>query len=201
MILLFYMFSLFLLGSAVSVIVNRNPVYAVLSLVLCFLNAAGLFLLLGAEFVATILIVVYVGAVAVLFLFVVMMLDVHFETTRAAIARYRIPIIVLGAILAAELILVLVYWPTSTIRGELSPTALSAFKTNTHRIGEILYTTHAVPFQIAGLILLVAMIGAIVLTLRPRTEVRRQDVRSQIQTSAQDRLQMKDVPANQGVKV
>ncbi len=176
----FYLFAAVTVMSGLLVIVARNPVHAVLWLILAFFNAAGLFVLLGAEFLAMILVVVYVGAVAVLFLFVVMMLDVDFASLRAGFIRHASVGALVGLVLLVELIMVL----TSRLIGGASIVATKAAQvpqtvpnlTNTEAIGRLLYTQYVYFFQAAGLILLVAMIGAIVLTLRHKEGVRRQSV-------------------------
>jgi NADH-quinone oxidoreductase subunit J len=175
----FYLFSAVVIGSAFLVVASRNPVHAVLFLILAFVNAAGLFVMLGAEFLAMILIVVYVGAVAVLFLFVVMMLDVDFDALKQGVLQY-LPIGgVVGLILMIELIAVLggaLYRPEVVAAPMPPPTEVS----NIAAIGALLYTRYVYFFQAAGLILLVAMIGAIVLTLRHKANVRRQDISAQV---------------------
>jgi NADH-quinone oxidoreductase subunit J len=181
--LFFYLFAAVTVMSGLLVIVARNPVHAVLWLIVAFFNAAGLFVLLGAEFLAMILVVVYVGAVAVLFLFVVMMLDVDFASLRAGFIRHASVGALVGLVLLVELLLVL----TSRLIGGVSIVANKAAKapvvdqtiTNTEAIGRLLYTQYVYFFQAAGLILLVAMIGAIVLTLRHKEGVRRQSIAAQ----------------------
>ena len=181
--LFFYLFAAVTVMSGLLVIVARNPVHAVLWLILAFFNAAGLFVLLGAEFLAMILVVVYVGAVAVLFLFVVMMLDVDFASLRAGFIRHASVGALVGLVLLVELLLVL----TSRLIGGVSIVANKAAQppvvdhaiTNTEAIGRLLYTQYVYFFQAAGLILLVAMIGAIVLTLRHKEGVRRQSIAAQ----------------------
>jgi NADH-quinone oxidoreductase subunit J len=179
----FYLFAAMTVAAGAMVIVARNPVHAVLFLILAFFNAAGLFVLLGAEFLAMILVVVYVGAVAVLFLFVVMMLDVDFAALRAGFIKNAPLGAIVGLILLAELILVLgvqIVQPTvlATPAAPI-PTAGSGI-TNTEAIGRVLYTRYVYYFQVAGLILLVAMIGAIVLTLRHKEGVKRQSISRQV---------------------
>jgi NADH-quinone oxidoreductase subunit J len=179
----FYLFASMTVVAGIMVIATRNPVHAVLFLILAFFNAAGLFVLLGAEFLAMILVVVYVGAVAVLFLFVVMMLDVDFAQLRAGFMKHAPLGASVGLLLLAELIIILLY---RFVRpGVLAspaapaPTAGSGIS-NTEAIGRVLYTTYFYYFQGAGLILLVAMIGAIVLTLRHKQGVKRQSIRQQV---------------------
>ena len=178
----FYVFAVVAIMSAALVVTNRNPVYSVLFLVLTFFNAAGLFVLLGAEFLAMMLVVVYVGAVAVLFLFVVMMLDINFVELRQGFVRY-LPIgLVIGLILAAELIFVLGSGAVAPVLGQAiaMPIPAIAQMGNTQALGTILYTHYFYLFQAAGLILLVAMIGAIVLTHREREGVKRQKIANQV---------------------
>jgi NADH-quinone oxidoreductase subunit J len=176
----FYLFSAVTIASGVMVIGSRNPVHSVLFLILAFVNSAGLFMLLGAEFLAMILVVVYVGAVAVLFLFVVMMLDVDFVQLRQGFLNY-LPIgALIGIVLLAELLIVLSGWyfaPEATTM-PVAPTLPGT--TNTAALGAILYTRYILFFQAAGLILLVAMIGAIVLTLRHKVGVKRQSIAVQV---------------------
>ena len=195
----FYLFSLLAVASAVLVITARNPVHSVLFLILCFFNAAGLFVLLGAEFLAMILIVVYVGAVAVLFLFVVMMLDVDFAELRSEMLNY-LPIGgVIGLILLVELVLVFGTWvlPGAVIGHAAAPSADSV--QNTRALGEILYTKYVFFFETAGLILLVAMIGAIVLTLRHRTGIKRQDIATQVARGPATAMEIVKVKSGEGL--
>jgi NADH-quinone oxidoreductase subunit J len=180
----FYVFAFILIASAVMVVTARNPVHSVLYLILAFFNAAALFLIAGAEFLAMILIIVYVGAVAVLFLFVVMMLDVDFAQLREGFQRYAPIGAVVGGILFLELVLVLGAWRFATDAQDLRLAPIPDGVTNTEAIGRILYTDHIYLFQLSGLILLVAMIGAIVLTLRDRPGTKRQNVAEQIARSS-----------------
>jgi NADH-quinone oxidoreductase subunit J len=176
--LFFYIFSAVTVASAFMVIAARNPVHSVLFLILSFVNAAGLFVLLGAEFLAMILIVVYVGAVAVLFLFVVMMLEVDFDALRQGFLQY-LPIgALVGMVLLVELVLVLggALISPETVAGTAAPTPPLEQVSNTEAIGLLLYTRYIFFFQTAGLILLVAMVGAIVLTLRHKVGIKRQDI-------------------------
>jgi NADH-quinone oxidoreductase subunit J len=178
----FYLFAFIVCASGLMVILARNPVHSVLWLILAFFNAAGLFLVIGAEFLAMILVIVYVGAVAVLFLFVVMMLDVDFATMRSGFARYLPFGLLLGLVLAVELILVAGAWAFGdlTVAARAAPApGPEAGLSNTQAIGTILYTDYVFAFQLAGMILLTAMVGAIVLTLRHRPGVKRQDVAKQ----------------------
>src|ERR1700748_1747285 len=172
--LAFYFFSAILIASAVMVIASRNPVHSVLFLILSFFNAAGLFVLLGAEFLGMILVVVYVGAVAVLFLFVVMMLDVDFAELKRGALQYLPFGSLIGLILVAELVMAGSVWIVKPVALAAKAHATPTGMTNTEALGHILYTDYVYYFQIAGLVLLVAMIGAIVLTLRQRPGVRRQ---------------------------
>lgn len=175
----FYLFAGITVASAFMVVTSRNPVHSVLFLILAFVNAAGLFLLLGAEFLAMLLIVVYVGAVAVLFLFVVMMLDVDFAEFRQGFLNY-LPIgALIGLIFAVELLLVVGAWVIDPQIVRAPVAAIPAGITNTDAIGRVLYTQYVYYFQAAGLVLLVAMIGAIVLTLRDRPGIKRQDIAQQ----------------------
>ena len=183
--LAFYLFAFILIASAVMVVTSRNPVYSVLYLILAFFNAAALFLIAGAEFLAMILVIVYVGAVAVLFLFVVMMLDVDFVQLREGFQRYAPIGAVIGGILFLELLFVLGAWSFAADAGDLRLAPTPAGVSNTEAIGRILYTDYFFLFQASGLILLVAMIGAIVLTLRDKPTARRQSVAGQIARSAE----------------
>jgi NADH-quinone oxidoreductase subunit J len=195
----FYLFASICVASAVMVIAARNPVHSVLFLILAFVNAAGLFLIMGAEFLAMILIVVYVGAVAVLFLFVVMMLDVDFAELREGFLRYMPIGLVVGAVLLAELVLVVGAWVVGPSVKAAMPIATDPGVTNTEAIGRVLYTTYAYFFQAAGLVLLVAMIGAIVLTLRQREGVKRQSVEQQVARTKATAMEVVDVKPGQGV--
>jgi NADH-quinone oxidoreductase subunit J len=191
----FYVFSVVMIASAMMVIVARNPVHSVLFLILAFFNAAALFVLLGAEFLAMILVVVYVGAVAVLFLFVVMMLDIDFAALKQGAMQYLVLGSVIGLALLFELGIVLYLGKF----GGTAPVApASTGISNTEALGRILYTDYIFYFQTAGIILLVAMIGAIVLTLRHRPEVRRQSIRRQVGRQPADAIEMRDVKPGQG---
>ena len=198
----FYMFAFIAVAGALMVVVARNPVHSVLWLILVFFNAAALFLLTGAEFLGMILLVVYVGAVAVLFLFVVMMLDVDFAAMKRGVLDYAPIGAIVGIILLGELLIVLggqalsVPAPSATALPIPDP----ATRTNTAAIGDILYTDYVYFFQIAGLVLLVAMIGAIVLTLRdPRPHVKRQDVAKQVNRTVADSIEVVDVESGKGI--
>jgi NADH-quinone oxidoreductase subunit J len=193
----FYVFSAVLVASGVMVIASRNPVHSVLFLILAFFNAAALFILLGAEFLALILVIVYVGAVAVLFLFVVMMLDINFVELRRGFLQY-LPIgFTIGAILAIELLLVFGTWAVAPTIAQ--PLAQAPGVTNTQALGALLYTRYVYAFQAAGMVLLVAMIGAIVLTLRSREGVRRQKIAQQVGRRRQDTLEVVKVRPRQGI--
>jgi NADH-quinone oxidoreductase subunit J len=193
----FYAFSAVLVASGVMVIASRNPVHSVLFLILAFFNAAALFLLLGAEFLALILVIVYVGAVAVLFLFVVMMLDINFVELRRGFLQY-LPIgFTVGVILAIELVLVFGTWAAAP--SIAAPLAQAPGVTNTQALGALLYTRYVYAFQAAGMVLLVAMIGAIVLTLRTREGVRRQKISQQIARRRKDTLEVVKVRPRQGI--
>ncbi len=193
--LAFWLFAGVLIASAVMVVTSRNPVHSVLFLILAFFNAAALFLIAGAEFLAMILVIVYVGAVAVLFLFVVMMLDVDFAALRQGFQRYAPVGAVIGAILFLELVLVFGTWQFANDAAALRLNPTPAGVDNTRALGRILYTDHVWLFQLAGLILLVAMIGAIVLTLRGKPEAKRQDVAAQIARSGSVKLRTPPVGA------
>ena len=195
----FYVLSAIAIVSAFAVIAARNPVHSVLFLILTFFTSAGLFVLLGAEFLAMLLVVVYVGAVAVLFLFVVMMLDVDFTELKRGFLSYM-PI---GALIAAALLaeLVLVASAATSTRG--APIALSPDQvgdvTNAEAIGRVLYTDYLLVFQMAGLVLFVAMVGAIVLTLRHRSGVKKQDIAAQVGRRRSEAVELKDVRPGQGL--
>ncbi|MDT2030828.1 NADH-quinone oxidoreductase subunit J [Planktomarina sp.] len=194
----FYAFSMSTLIGGIFTVVARNPVHSVLWLILAFLSAAGLFVLLGAEFVAMLLIIVYVGAVAVLFLFVVMMLDVDFAELKAEMAKYLPLGLVIGVIVLIQLMFAFGVWDYSAgYEGRLA--AQFGSDTNTGELGVILYDDYILIFQLAGLVLLVAMIGAIVLTLRHRVDVKRQDVVAQMMRDPAQAMELKDVKPGQGL--
>lgn len=195
----FYLFSGVTIASAFMVVSSRNPVHSVLFLILAFVNAAGLFMLLGAEFLAMLLIVVYVGAVAVLFLFVVMMLDVDFAEFRQGFLQY-LPIgALIGLIFAVELLLVVGAWVIDPQIVRAPVAAIPANITNTEALGRVLYTQYIYYFQAAGLVLLVAMIGAIVLTLRERPGVKRQNVIAQNARTKATAMEVRKVPSRAGL--
>ena len=195
----FYLFSAVLIASALMVIASRNPVHSVLFLILAFFNAAGLFVLLGAEFLALILVVVYVGAVAVLFLFVVMMLDIDFSEMKRGALQYLPAGALIGIILVAELILVSGAWVIAPAAPHALASATPAGMTNTAALGHIIYTQYVYYFQTAGLILLVAMIGAIVLTLRHQPGVRRQSIPAQNARSVAQSMEIRNPRPGEGV--
>jgi NADH-quinone oxidoreductase subunit J len=199
--LFFYLFAGLCVASALMVIASKNPVHSVLFLILAFVNAAGLFILLGAEFLALILIIVYVGAVLVLFLFVVMMLDVDFTRLRQGFLQYLPVGALVGIIMLVELVLVLVSWAAApeaqqAITAPLPPLAKML---NTEALGHILYTRYVYFFQAAGIILLVAMIGAIVLTLHHKPRVRRQNIAEQNARTKATAIEIVQVRSGQGL--
>jgi NADH-quinone oxidoreductase subunit J len=197
----FYLFSAVMIASAVMVIGARNPVHSVLFLILAFVNAAGLFVLLGAEFLAMILVVVYVGAVAVLFLFVVMMLDVDFVELRQGFLDYLPVGALVGLVVLGELLLVLGSWAFApdAATGAAVPIAPPARVSNTQAIGQVLYTRYVYFFQAAGMVLLVAMVGAIVLTLRHKTGVKRQSIAAQVARSPATSVEVRKVETGKGI--
>jgi len=194
----FYLFAAILIASAVMVIAAKNPVHSVLFLILAFFNAAGLFVLLGAEFLAMILVVVYVGAVAVLFLFVVMMLDIDFAELKRGALQYLPFGVLVGLILVAELVMAGSVWVLKPAVSAAKAQATPAGVSNTVALGHILYTDYVYYFQIAGLVLLVAMIGAIVLTLRARPGVRRQVIADQNARTAAMSVEMIEIKPGEG---
>jgi NADH-quinone oxidoreductase subunit J len=196
-VIFFWIFSIVLVGSALSVIVARNPVHSVLFLILAFVSAAGIFLILGAEFLAMILVVVYVGAVAVLFLFVVMLLDVDFARFKEGFVQYLPQGALIALIVAAQLIYVVSGWHSSP-NGAAAATP-SGTLSNTAALGEVLYTRYFYFFQAAGLILLTAMIGAIVLTLQHKASVKRQDVGAQVGRTPETGVELRKVPSRAGI--
>jgi NADH-quinone oxidoreductase subunit J len=196
----FYLFATITVASAFMVIASRNPVQSVLFLIFAFVNASGLFVLLGAEFLAMILVIVYVGAVAVLFLFVVMMLDVDFAALRQGFLQYLPVGALIGIVFLLELVLVIgAYLADPHLLAAKVQAPIAGQMTNTEAIGHVLYTQYFYFFQAAGLILLVAMIGAIVLTLRDRVGVRRQDISRQNARTQEQAVVVRKVPFRQGV--
>lgn len=193
--ILFYLFAFLLVFSALMVVTGRNTVHGVLFLILAFINAAGLFLLMRAELLAMMLVIVYVGAVAVLFLFVVMMLDVNAQSLKEGFQKHKAIGMLVWAILLTELMMTSFLWKSH-------PAA--AFSTsdisNAQALGRVLYTDYLVIFQLSGLVLLVAMIGAIVLTLRRRGNMRRQNISEQLKRTPENSIEMKKVDFGQGVR-
>ena len=199
LIITFYLFSLSAIAGGLMTVISRNPVHSVLWLILAFLSSAGLFVLLGAEFLAMLLIIVYVGAVAVLFLFVVMMLDVDFSTLKAEMAGYLPIALLIGVVLVMQLGMAFGVWSyAETALGAREVLANSQHH-NTKALGLILYDRYFILFQLSGLILLVAMIGAIVLTLRHRKNVKRQNILSQIYRDPDKSVEIRDVKPGQGL--
>jgi NADH-quinone oxidoreductase subunit J len=197
--LAFYLFALCVIVGGLFTVISRNPVHSVLWLILAFLSSAGLFVLLGAEFVAMLLIIVYVGAVAVLFLFVVMMLDVDFAALKGAMAQY-LPIgLAIGVVLLMQLGIALGDWQVAPGAAAAREAVTPGDVDNTTALGLLLYDQYFLLFQLAGLILLVAMIGAIVLTLRHRTDVKRQNVVQQMWRDPAESMELRDVKPGQGL--
>ena len=197
----FYIFAAVTVASAFMVISARNPVHSVLFLILAFFNSAGLFVLIGAEFIALILVIVYVGAVAVLFLFVVMMLDVDFAELRQGVLRYLPVGALIGIILLIELILVFGSWviaPEITA-SPVAPIPDPSVMDNVTALGEILYTRYIYFFQAAGMVLLLAMIGAIVLTLHHKEGVKRQNISDQVARSPETAIEVRQVESGKGI--
>ncbi len=197
----FYAFATAVVAGGLFTVISRNPVHSVLWLILAFLSSAGLFVLLGAEFVAMLLIIVYVGAVAVLFLFVVMMLDVDFAELKAEMAQYIPVALLIGVVIIMQLALALGDWEFAGAADELraNVTPDPAEVHNTAALGQLLYDRYFLLFQLSGLILLVAMIGAIVLTLRHRANIKRQDVLAQIYRDPAKAMELRDVEPGQGL--
>jgi NADH-quinone oxidoreductase subunit J len=197
--LFFYLFAGICVASAFMVIASKNPVHSVLYLILAFVNAAGLFVMMGAEFLAMILIVVYVGAVAVLFLFVVMMLDVDFAELRQGFLQY-LPIgALVGLLFVAELLLVVGAWVIGPTVPQGISSPIPAGVSNTEALGRVLYTQYVYYFQAAGVVLLVAMIGAIVLTLRHKPNVKRQNISDQVARTKETAIEIRQVRPGQGL--
>ncbi len=197
----FYAFAVTILSSGIMVTVARNPVHAVLWLILAFLSGAGFFVLLGAEFLAMLLIIVYLGAVVVLFLFVVMMLDVDFATLKGEVARYFPIAALVGLVLLMQMSLLVGSWQAAdgALGLRQAPTPDPREFHNTQALGMIIYDQYFLVFQVSGLVLLVAMIGAIVLTLRHRKDVKRQDVNAQMHRDPGKALELKDIKPGQGL--
>ncbi|WP_109806673.1 NADH-quinone oxidoreductase subunit J [Sphingosinithalassobacter portus] len=197
----FYLFAFVVIASAVMVIFSRNPVHSVLWLILAFFNAAGLMLIAGAEFIAMLLVIVYVGAVAVLFLFVVMMLNIDFAELRAGVARYAAVGLALAVALVAEIIIAVSAWKVGGIELGRRIAATDESIPNIEAVGRLLYSRYLFAFEAAGLILLVAMIGAIVLTYRHRAGVKPQNISAQINRRSKDAVRMVDAPVGKGVEL
>ena len=195
----FYLFATLTIASAVAVIFARNPVHSVLWLIVAFFNAAGLMLLLGAEFIAMLLVIVYVGAVAVLFLFIVMMLDIDFAALRSGFTK-NLPFgLIVALVLLAEIIVAVSAWKAGPVTGGAQP--VTTTQPNIEAIGDLLYSRFLFPFEIAGLILLVAMIGAIVLTHRQRTDTRGQNISRQVKRRPEEATVNVKPEVGQGVKL
>ena len=197
--LAFYLFAFVVVLSGALTIASRNPVHSVMWLILAFFNAAGLMILVGAEFIAMLLVIVYVGAVAVLFLFVVMMLDIDFTELRAGVARYFGIGLALAVALAAEVMIAIGAWSTGPIQLARRAAPIDDTVPNIQAIGNLLYTRYLFVFEGAGLVLLVAMIGAILLTLRHRKDVKRQNVLQQMWRDPAKAMELKDVKPGQGL--
>ncbi len=198
--LFFYLFAAVCVASAVMVIVSRNPVHSVLFLILAFVNASGLFILMGAEFLGMVLIFVYVGAVATMFLFVIMMLDVDFTELREGFIEYLPVGLVIGGIFLFELLLTVAVWVINPGTAKSITAAIPANVSNTEALGLVLYTRYIYYFQIAGMVLLVAMIGAIVLTLRHKAKVKRQDINVQNARTPEIAMSLRKVASGQGLQ-
>jgi len=195
----FYLFAICVIAGGLFTVISRNPVHSVLWLILSFLSAAGLFVLLGAEFVAMLLIIVYVGAVAVLFLFVVMMLDVDFAELKAEMAKYMPLALLIGLVILMQFVMAFGAWDANSAAEGLRAQVITGEVTNTASLGLVLYDDYFLLFQLAALILLVAMIGAIVLTLRHRSDVKRQDVVGQMMRDPAKAMDLHDVKPGQGL--
>ena len=197
--LCFYLFAICVLVGGLFTVISRNPVHSVLWLILSFISAAGLFVLLGAEFVAMLLVIVYVGAVAVLFLFVVMMLDVDFAELKAEMAKYMPLALLIGLVILMQFVMAFGAWDSAQGAAANLAQPVPADRHNTEALGVILYDQYFLLFQLAGLILLVAMIGAIVLTLRHRQDIKRQDIVGQMMRDPAKAMELKDVKPGQGL--
>ena len=191
----FFLFATFLITTCIFVIFSKNPVNSVLFLVLAFLNSTFLFILIGAEFVGIILAIVYIGAVAILFLFVVMMLDIKRTTLMSNIKRYVPVALLFAGIILTEIIYLTIYKSSKS-----NPSIITRSKNNTEQIGDVLYTKYFIDFQLSGIVLLLAMIGAIVLTHIYRPTIRRQNIDKQNSTTATDRVKLVKVNSGQGIK-
>ncbi|WP_412563421.1 NADH-quinone oxidoreductase subunit J [Thalassobius sp. MITS945101] len=197
--LAFYLFAICTITGGLFTVISRNPVHSVLWLILAFLSSAGLFVLLGAEFVAMLLIIVYVGAVAVLFLFVVMMLDVDFAELKAEMSRYLPLALLIGVVLLMQMTLAYGAWDFAEHAMDNRAAVAPEEMQNTAALGVLIYDRYFLLFQLSGLVLLVAMIGAIVLTLRHRTNVKRQNVLAQMWRDPAEAMELKDVKPGQGL--
>lgn len=195
----FYLFAICVIAGGLFTVISKNPVHSVLWLILSFLSSAGLFVLLGAEFVAMLLIIVYVGAVAVLFLFVVMMLDVDFAELKAGMAQYLPIALLIGVVLLMQFAMAFGAWTEAENAQALREAVAPEGVTNTAALGLLIYDQYFILFQLAGLILLVAMIGAIVLTLRHRRDIKRQNVLEQMWRDPAQAMELKDVKPGQGL--
>jgi len=195
----FYLFATCVIAGGLFTVISRNPVHSVLWLILAFLSSAGLFVMLGAEFVAMLLIIVYVGAVAVLFLFVVMMLDVDFAELKAEMAKYMPLALLIGVIILMQFVMAFGAWESNAAAEGLRTQVTNPEVQNTAALGLILYDDYFLLFQLSGLILLVAMIGAIVLTLRHRVDVKRQKPIAQMMRDPAKAMELKDVKPGQGL--
>ena len=196
----FYLFALSVVVSGFMVVISRNPVHSVLWLILAFISAAGLFVLQGAEFVAMLLVIVYVGAVAVLFLFVVMMLDIDFAALKGELARYLPLGLLIALVMMAQLGIAFGIWESAATAEAARVAPIVENTLNTHALGLILYDRYLLPFQLAGLVLLVAMIGAILLTLRHRRDTKRQDVLQQMWRDPAKAMRMTNPKPGQGLQ-
>ena len=199
--LAFYLFASVAVAAGLFVVFARNPVHSVLWLILAFFSSAGLFVLMGAEFVAMLMVIVYVGAVAVLFLFVVMMLDVDFAELKDGLAQYMPVGLLIGVVLLVELGLVFGHWIFSDAAPDMRAAVAPAPEDvqNTAALGRLIYTDYIYLFQAAGVILFVAMVGAIVLTLRHRPDIKRQDIVAQIHRERHEAVELKDIKPGQGI--
>lgn len=196
--LIFYIFAVVLLASGLGVVLARNPIFSVLFLVLCFFNCAGLFVLMGAEFLGLLLVLVYVGAIAVMFLFVLMTIDIDFAMLKEGFANYLPVGLLTGALMVTELVLAgQAGLFTTEMANQAMPVAQDA--QNIVAIGQVLFTDYLAPFQLAGLVLLTAMVGAITLTFRRRDGVRRQNISKQVLTRREDAVEMKKVKPGEGL--
>ena len=196
----FYLFAILVVAAGLFTVIARNPVHSVLWLILAFLSSAGLFVLMGAEFVAMLLVIVYVGAVAVLFLFVVMMLDVDFAQLKAEMAGYMPIALLIGVVILMQLGIAFGVWQASDMaEANVAASVARIDGSNTQAIGQLVYDDYLLLFQLAGLILLVAMIGAIVLTLRHRSGIKRQNIVAQIMRDPATAMELKDVKPGQGL--